>query len=210
MLHENSVSEPVTYTHSKIMTTISLKPNALWLMHTHDLCYVLMGLVLLVYPTQSSQLYTCLLGSLLLLAGLSTAGVSIRRRQMKQTDNYWFILSGIRDTIFGFILLITSGGSLKIMVNVLGMWGIMYAFLQAIEALFYFLGTRSNADKDYGVEFIHFFCVLIAGGFAFTLVMRPEGLQTSLGFVGLFLVGLGIIQAILTQRLWHLRPKAER
>ena len=162
-----------------------------------------MGVVLFIHPNQASTLHEIGLGGLLFLAGLSTAWFGYRRRQGGQRDNSWFILSSIRDSLFGLALLIEIGSPLKTMVNILGLWAIMYAFLQAIEAIFYFLGTRANDDKDYWVEVIHFFCVLIMGGFAFTLLMRPEGLQTSLGFVGLFLVGLGAIQVLLTWRLMH-------
>ena len=172
-----------------------------WLRYIHNACYVLMGVVLLIQPTQASTLHEALLGSLLVLAGLATATFGIRRYQYGERDNYWFILSSVRDSLFGVVLLIIMGASLRTMINVLGLWAIIYAFLQAIEANFYFLGTRSNEDKDYWVEVIHFFCVLIAGGFAYTLIMRPEGLTASLGFVGLFLVGLGILQGVLTWRL---------
>ena len=185
------------------METTNAPASPWWLMHLHNGCYALMGVVLLIHPAQASALHTGLLGALLLGAGLSTALLGIRRRQAGQADNYWFILSSLRDSLFGLFLLVEIGSPLKMMVNILGLWAIIYAFLQSIEAMFYFLGTRSNEDKDYWVEVIHFICVFIAGGFAFILVMRPEGLQTSLGFVGLFLIALGMVQALLTQRLRH-------
>ncbi|GAB3641991.1 DUF308 domain-containing protein [Spirosoma arcticum] len=172
-----------------------------WLRYIHNACYGLMGVVLLVNPTQASMLHEALRGSLLGLAGLATALFGIRRHQYGERDNYWFILSSIRDMLFGIALLIIVGDSLRTMVNLLGLWAIIYAFLQAIEANFYFLGTRSIEAKVYWVELIHFFCVLVAGGFAYTLVMRPEGLVASMGFVGLFLIGLGILQCVLTWRL---------
>ncbi|AUD05871.1 DUF308 domain-containing protein [Spirosoma pollinicola] len=172
-----------------------------WLTHLHSGCYVLMGLILFMYPIQASTLYTGLLGGLLVLAGLSTAWFGYRRRQGGQRDNSWYLLSSIRDSLFGLTLLVEMDSSLKTTVNILGLWAIIYAFLQAIEAMFYFLGTRANDDKDYWVEVIHAVCVLLAGGFAFVLIMRPEGQPTSLQFGSLFLIGLGIIQGVLTQRL---------
>ena len=172
-----------------------------WLMHIHNGCYVLMGLVLMLYPIQASLLHTGLLGGLLLLAGLSTAVMSIRLRKSGQAEATWLILSSLRNSLFGLTLLVEMGSSLNTMVNILGLWGLVYAFLQAIEAIFYFLGTRASQDKDYWVEVIHFFCVLVAGGFAFVLIIRPMSLPNSLGMAGFFLIGLGIIQVVLTQRL---------
>ncbi|WP_041951888.1 DUF308 domain-containing protein [Spirosoma spitsbergense] len=168
-----------------------------WLMHLHNGCYVLMGIVLMIHPLQASLLYTGLLGGLLLLAGLSTADMSRRLHNSGQANTTWLILSSIRNGLFGLTLLVTMGSPLSTMVNILGLWGLVYAFLQAIEALFYFLGTRVSQDKDYWVEVIHFFCVLVSGGFAYVLIMLPN----SLGMAALFLIGLGIIQVVLTYRL---------
>lgn len=184
------------------METITQKQiQPWWLMQLHNGCYVLMGLLLFSYPAQFSTLYTGLLGGLLLLAGLSTAWFSYRRRQNDQRDNSWYLLSSIRDMLFGLALLVKMNSSLNTMVNVMGLWSILYAFLQAIEAMFYFLGTRANADKDYWVEGIHAGCVLLTGGFAFVLLMQPDGQPSSFQFGSLFLIGLGIVQGVLTQRL---------
>lgn len=172
-----------------------------WLTHLHNACYAGMGIILLIHPAQGSIRHEIGLGSLLLIAGLCTGLFGLRRRQLGERDNYWFILSSLRDIAFGIALLVMVGNSLQTMINVLGLWAIVYAFLQAIEANFYFLGTRSNEDKDYGVEVIHFICVFIAGGFAFLSIMRPEGFPDSLRYVGLFLVGLGLAQAVLSWRL---------
>ena len=172
-----------------------------WLMHLHNAAYALMGVILLLYPTQHSTLHMGLLGTLLLLAGACTLALGTRRRRLRQADNDWFILSSLRDGIFGLLLLFYLNSPVQMMVNLLGLWAIIYAFLQAIEANFYFLGTRSNDDKDYRVEVIHFICVFIAGGVAFLLIMRPDALDTSLGFVGFLLIALGLVQEVLTHRL---------
>ncbi|AUD05416.1 MULTISPECIES: DUF308 domain-containing protein [Spirosoma] len=180
--------------------TIKTATQPWWLMGLHGGFYAGMGLVLLIHPTTASLLHALLLGGLLLAAGVCTMILGFRRKRHEQVDS-WFIISGIRDSIFGVALLVEAGQPLAMIVNILGLWGIVYAFLQAIEAIFYFLGTRSDEKEDYGVEIIHAICVLVAGGFAFSLVMRPDGLQTSLGFVGLFLLVLGGLQGLLTDRL---------
>ncbi|ADB42893.1 hypothetical protein Slin_6949 (plasmid) [Spirosoma linguale DSM 74] len=183
------------------MKTLHHPAQPWWLMHLHNVCYALMGVALLIHPTETSPLRTGLLGGLLLLAGICTLTLGMRRRQRGDTDNLWFILSSGRDIIFGIWLLAVMNQPMGAMINTIGLWAIIYAFLQAIEANFYFLGTRANEDKDYWVEVIHFACVFIAGGFAFLLIMRPDGLTASLGYVGLFLVGLGLVQELLTRML---------
>ncbi|GAB4019324.1 hypothetical protein GCM10028808_56710 [Spirosoma migulaei] len=167
----------------------------------HDISYTLMGVILLIHPTKASPLTTGLLGSLLLLAGLSTSWLSMRRRQLNQPNDYWLLLSSGRNTLFGVMLLANLGKALPTVINLLGMWAILYAFLQALEAMFYFLGTRTKGGTDFEVQLIHVLCVLISGGFAFVLLMQPVGIAASLRFVGLFLIVLGIIQSALTQRL---------
>ena len=182
-------------------TRNKMAPRTWWLMHLHNACYALIGVVLLIRPTESSALRAGLVGGVLLLAGLCTLTMGLRRRQRGEADNLWFMLSSSRDIIFGILLLVELAEPMPTMVNLLGLWAVIYAFLQAIEANFYFLGTRANEDKDYWVEVIHFGCVFIAGGFAFLLIMRPDGLATSLHVVGLFLVGLGLAQEVLTRLL---------
>ncbi|MBO0952844.1 DUF308 domain-containing protein [Fibrella forsythiae] len=185
-----------------------------WLMYLPNAAYLLMGIILLIHPDKPSSLHTGLLGGLLLLAGVATLTLGLHRRKRNQTDTDWFTLSSLRDIGFGIALLAVISEPLGTTTNVLGFWGIVYAFLQAIEANFYFLGTRSNEDKDYGVEIIHFICVLIAGGFSFLLIMRPEGFPASFRYVGLFLVALGFVQGLLTRRLQrdairYAKPKSE-
>lgn len=172
-----------------------------WLMHLHNGCYVLMGLVLIMHPLQASRLHTGLLGGLLLLAGLSTTVMSIRLRKSGQAEATWLILSSLRNSLFGLTLLVEMGSSLNTMVNILGLWGLVSAFLQAVEAMFYFLGVRAGQNKDYWVEVIHFICVLVAGGFSYVLIIRPGNWFDLLITAGLFLIGLANIQIVLTQRL---------
>ena len=183
------------------MKTYDLHATPWWLMHVHNACYTLMGIVLLLHPAKSSFLHAALLGGLLAGAGVCTLLLGWQRRQAGQFDSYWFILSSLRDIIFGTLILLQMQQPRQALIDGLGFWALVYAFLQAIEANFYFLGTRSNGDKDYWVEVIHFICVFIAGGFAFLLLMRPGGAQASLPYVGLFLVALGLVQIVLTQRL---------
>ena len=64
-----------------------------------------------------------LLGTLLLLAGACTLALGIRRRRLRQADNDWFILSSLRDGIFGLLLLFYLNSPVQMMVNLLGLLG---------------------------------------------------------------------------------------
>ncbi|GAB4019381.1 hypothetical protein GCM10028808_56950 [Spirosoma migulaei] len=159
-----------------------------------------MGLLLLfMNPIQTPG--TGLLSGLLVLAGFSRVIVSSRRRHKGQPNNNWFVLASIRDILFGLTLLTMMDVSLKSLVNSLGLWALIYAFVQAVETMFYFLGTPASATKGYWVGVIHFICVLLAGGFAFMLMLGPQERQTALRFGSLFLIGLGIVQGLLTHQL---------
>ena len=183
------------------METINSKNTPWGMLHVRNICYVLMGAVLLLYPDRASGLHTGLLGSLLVVAGLSMALLGVRMRQLKQSADLWLILGSMRDIIFGVTLLVQLDESLVTILGTLGFWALVFAFLQSVEAMYYFLGTRSNKSTGYWIEITHFSCVLVAGGFAFVLVLHPDSKQPSLGYVGLFLIGLGLLLFLLTQRL---------
>ena len=170
-------------------------------MRLHNICYVGMGVVLFVHPAKATGLHTALLGGLLLGAGVAISVLSVRRRRSGRADKGWYVLSSIRDIFFGVLLLADISDPLRSMVNILGAWAIFYAFLQAIEAMFYFLGTQGKEDKAYWIEVIHGVCVLIAGGIAFALIMRPADSSNSFNLAGSFLIALGLAQSLLTYRL---------
>ncbi|WP_460972928.1 DUF308 domain-containing protein [Spirosoma migulaei] len=91
------------------MNLIKPKPSLWWIRYMHDISYALMGMILLIHPTKASPLTTGLLGGLLLLAGLSTSWLSMRRRQLNQPNDYRLLLSSVRDTLFGVMLLANLG-----------------------------------------------------------------------------------------------------
>lgn len=171
------------------------------ILHIRNVCFILMGIVLLVYPAQVSALHTGLLAGLLLLAGLSTALLGLRMRHLKQQADIWLILSSLRDLLFGIFLFTQLSQPLQTTLATLGFWAIVFAFLQSVEAMYYFLGTRSAKASGYWIEITHFTLVLVAGAFAFMLVMRPESSQSELSYVGLFPIGIGILLGLLTLRL---------
>ena len=183
------------------METTQSTPTPWSILHLRNFCFVLVGIILLVYPAQASTLYTGLLAGLFLLAGLSTALLGLRMRQLKKQADLWLILSSLRDISFGIFLFVQIDQPLLTLLAALGFWAVVFAFLQSVEAMYYFLGTRSKRSSGYWVEITHFTCVLIAGAFAFVLVMHPETSQSSLGYVGVFPIVLGILLALLTQRL---------
>lgn len=183
------------------METTNSIPTPWSILHLRNICFILVGIILLVYPPQASSLYTGLLAGLLLLAGLSTALLGLRMRQLKRQADLWLILASLRDVLFGIFLFTHLDQPLLTILATLGLWALVFAFLQSVEAMYYFLGTRSKRSSGYWVEITHFTCVLVAGAFAFILVMHPANPQPSLGYVGLFPIALGVFLALLTQRL---------
>ncbi len=68
--------------------------------------------------------------------------------------------------------------------------GLMAAAAGICQLLF--SSANRHTDRNY---------MLVAGGLAFNLLLRPEGCNTSLGLSGLFPIVLGALILILTQRL---------
>lgn len=171
-----------------------------WLLTTRGIFYIVIGVLMFVFASTYSAEVGYLLGVLATGAGICQLVFSYTNRQTDR--NYiWGILHGISDLGFGIAILVFAQGTVKGFVDVLGFWAIMYAFLQAVQAMYVFLGARTGGFPNYTTAIIHFVNVFVAGGLAFNLLLRPAGFNTSLGFSGLFPVVLGALILWLTQRL---------
>lgn len=171
-----------------------------WLLTVRGIAYISIGVLMFFFTNTYSAEIGYILGFLALGAGICQLMFSTAN---KLTDrNYiWGLLHGIADTIFGVAILVYANGTVRGFVDVLGLWATMYAFLQAVQAMYVFLGARTGNSPNYATAIIHFINVLVAGGLAFNLVLRPTGFDTSLGFSGIFPIILGALILILTQRL---------
>ena len=170
------------------------------LLTARGIAYVLIGVLMFVFAKTYSTESGYVLGLMAMSAGICQLVFSLTNRQIDR--NYiWGLLHGITDLGFGIAIFVFAKGTVKGFVDVLGFWAVMYAFLQAVQAMYVFLGARTGNVPNYGTAIIHFLNVLVAGGLAFNLVLHPEGFNTSLGLSGLFPIVLGVLIIVLTQRL---------
>ncbi|GAB4014440.1 hypothetical protein GCM10028773_01240 [Spirosoma koreense] len=86
-------------------------------------------------------------------------------------------------------------------VLVVGAWGILVALIQAVEAMFIFIGLQTPSEsRDGSGTFIHFLNVLICGGIAFMLLLQPIGADST-QVVCLFFIALSVALLFMTRRL---------
>lgn len=175
-------------------------PTQRWgLMIGRGVLYILIGVMMFVFAGSYSAQSGHIIGALALLAGACQLIFSFTN-QREEKNNLWGILHGIADVGFGVALYVFSNGTIKGFVDVLGFWAMMYAFLQAVQAMYTFLAAR-GAGVVSSTSLIHFANVLISGALTFTLLLRPAGFDESLGYVGAFPILLGILIILLTQRM---------
>lgn len=147
------------------------------------------------YSAQSGQIIGAMAG----IAGVCQLIFSFTNQQAEK-NNIWGILHGISDVGFGVAIFVFSEGTIKGFVDVLGFWAMMYAFLQAVQAMYSFMASRGAGGMS-GTSFVHFANVLVAGGLTFTLLLRPAGFDDSMGFIGIFPIILGVLIIVLTRQM---------
>lgn len=169
------------------------------LMIGRGVLYILIGIMMFVFAGSYSAQSGYIIGVLAVLAGICQLIFSFSN-QREEKNNIWGVLHGITDVAFGVAIFVFSTGTVKGFVDVLGFWAMMYAFLQAVQAMYTFLAAR-GAGVVSSTSLIHFANVLMSGGLTFTLLLRPAGFDDSLGFVGAFPIVLGVLIIMLTQRM---------
>lgn len=161
--------------------------------------YVLIGAMMFVFASSYSEQSGHIIGALAVLAGICQLIFSFTNQQAEK-NNIWGILHGITDVAFGVAIFVFSRGTVKGFVDVLGFWAMMYAFLQAVQAMYTFMAAR-GAGVVSGTSLVHFGNVLVAGGLSFTILLRPAGFDESLSFIGVFPIILGILIIVLTSQM---------
>ncbi len=170
-----------------------------WLMMARGVFYILIGIMMFVFASSYSEQSGHIIGALAVLAGVCQLAFSFTNQQGEK-NNIWGILHGVADVAFGIAMFVYARGTIKSFVDVLGFWATMYAFLQAVQAMYSFMAAR-GAGAVSGTSIVHFANVLVAGGLAFTLTLRPAGFDDSIGFIGVFPIILGILIIVLTQQM---------
>ncbi len=169
------------------------------LLYFRGILYIIIGVVLFVFANTYSSTSGIIVGVLALLAGGCQLAFSFANlRDLK--NNVWGILHGVTDLAFGVVMFVYSKGTVGGLVDVLGMWAVMYAFLQSVQAMYAFMAARGPGWVS-GTSIVHFLNVLTAGGLAFMLLQNPEGFNKSLQYVGIFPIILGILIIILVREM---------
>ncbi|WP_460985373.1 DUF308 domain-containing protein [Spirosoma fluminis] len=177
-----------------------------WLLLVRGVLYILIGAFMFVFASSYTAQSGHIIGVLAILAGVCQLAFSFTNRGT-ESNNMWGILHGVADLGFGIAMFIYSQGTIKGFVDVLGFWAMMYAFLQAVQAMYAFLSARGGTGVNLPSVLVHFANVLIAGGLTFTLLLRPAGFDSTLGYVGVFPIILGALIIVLTQQM---RAQADR
>jgi VanZ family protein len=177
-----------------------------WLLFARGILYMLIGGSMFIFASSYSAQSGHIIGSLAVLAGICQLLYSFSKNSLVK-NNFWGILHGITDVGFGIAIFLFSNGTIKSFVDVLGFWAMMYAFLQAVQAMYAFMAARGGRGTVPNTSFIHFANVLVAGGLTFTLLLRPAGFDDSLNFIGLFPILLGVLIILLTRQM---RESADR
>ena len=170
-----------------------------WLLIVRGVSYILIGATMFIFANSYSAQSGQIIGAIAVIAGICQLVFSFTNQQAEK-NNLWGILHGITDVGFGVAIFLFSKGTIKGFVDVLGFWAMMYAFLQAVQAMYSFLAAR-GAGVVSGTSLVHFANVLVAGGFTFTLLLRPAGFDDSMGFIGVFPIILGILIIIMTRQM---------
>ena len=143
------------------------------------------------------------LGVFLLLAGLVGAAYS-RFNSRIDPNNFWVTVHALNDLVFGVVFIVMASKGIKGFIDMIGFWAVVYAFVQAVRAMYVAL---MEGGSSLAMKLIHFLSVAVAGYLAFNTMLRPIGLIDSLGITGFFPIALGIL-VILTARLTVVKPNS--
>jgi hypothetical protein len=171
-----------------------------WLLTARAGLYVFFGIIMFVFARSFTAQSAFILGAVLIGAGLAGLVFGLSNGGIP-AGNFWLLLTSGFDVAFGIAILTYATGTIKTFVDVLGFWAMVYAFLQAVQAMYVFMSERTAGKANYPVWILHFASLFIAGGLTFNLLLRPAGFATSLGYSGLFPIGLGILLYLINSRL---------
>ena len=170
-----------------------------WLLLVRGILYILIGVTMFIFASSYSVQSGHIIGTMAVIAGLCQLVFSFSNQQGDK-NSMWGILHGITDVGFGIAIFILAVGTVKNFVDVLGFWAMMYAFLQAVQAMYAFMAAK-GAGVVGNTSIIHFANVLVAGALTFNLLLRPAGFDDSMGFIGIFPILLGILTIFLTRQM---------
>lgn len=170
-----------------------------WLLITRGVIYALIGISLFLFTGTFTSLSAQLIGALVVTAGI--CGLVYTFANLRADRNYiWELLRSISDAGFGIAMFVSSKGDVDSFLGVLSFWALMYAFIQAVQAMYSFLQSGVSSTISLSGKMLYFLGVVIAGGLSYVLLMRPGGFNDSLAIVGLFPIVLGVIIILLAMQ----------
>lgn len=167
-------------------------PTKLWLLLIiRGLLYVAIGAISLFLIRALTSQAVQLLGSLVIAAG--ACGCIYAFFTLRADRNYfWELLRSFFDIGFGIALLVFSRDDVNRVIETLGFWAIMYAFIQAVQAIYTAMLLGVKQPRNIFGNVLHLLTVLLAGGLAYEL-MSSASQTISFTLVGLLVVALGVI-----------------
>lgn len=174
-----------------------LNPTKNWaLLIVRGVLYVSIGISLFLFIGQPTSGSAQLIGSLIVAAGV--CGFLYSFANLRADRNYiWELLRSISDVGFGIALIVLSKSDVDEFLSILSFWAMMYAFIQAVQAMYSFLQSGVSSTISLSGKVLYFLGVGIAGGLSYVLLMRPGSDGGSISIVGLFPIALGVITILL-------------
>ena len=173
----------------------------LWLLISRGSIYMLIGVMLFVFSNTFTVQSGHIIGVLALTARACGLAFSLLN-QAADRNRLWGVLHGLNDIVLGGAILFFADGTIRGFVDVLGLWAMLYAFLQSVQAMYAFIGGRGAMKADFlNRKVAHFLSVAVAGVLTYTLIFSPAGFQESLGFVGVFPIALGVLIIVMALQL---------
>lgn len=167
-----------------------------WLLITRGILYMSIGVCLFLFANDFTSSSAQLIAGLLLAAGV--LGLVYTVGNVRTDRNYiWELLRSLSDVAFGIALLVSAKQDTDGFLSTLSFWAMMYAFIQVVQAMYSFMQSGVGSSISLSGKMIYFLGVVISGGLSYVLLMRPNGLDGSLGIIGLFPIALGVIITLL-------------
>ncbi|MVM42088.1 hypothetical protein GO730_37840 [Spirosoma sp. HMF3257] len=178
-------------------STLRSARQSWWLLYLRSALFAGIGILLFFSGSPHPLVLNSLCVQMIIAGWLA---IYYRQINQKRATN-WFLFAGMLDILAGLALLFYIHNPNQGIVFILGAWGILIGIIQAVEAMYVFIGLQtSGKNRDSSSTLIHFLNVLIYGGIAFILLLQPLG-EDSMQFVGWFFIALSIALLFLTLRL---------
>lgn len=177
-------------------------PTKFWiLLILRGLIYVAIGATLLFLTRVLTGQAVQLIGGLLIAAGV--CGCVYAYYTLRADRNYfWEIVRSLFDIGFGIALLVFSQGDASRVVETLGFWATIYAFVQVVQAIYMAMLLGVKQPRNFFGSVLQLLTVLLSGGLAYALIFS-DNRSISFTLIGLFIAALGVIiimQAIQQRR----------